>query len=224
MYSSKTDKELLELLEQYSMLTFESQLILKSEIDKRKLSGADVSGLEKAISEKLQKIKNLEYLKDFGFKAASNNEGVVVTRTTNAVLTDVFAVILGLVIFFVGINGIIDLVFTFMNGEELDVFTLAMKLAVASLIFIAIRFFGGIGRLFDYWGFELSNLQGVITLKKRFDVKLEEIKASASELLLETQDDNLGLKLKDRTIFTSNADNLVQRMTLEELVKKLSTH
>ncbi|MBQ4912896.1 hypothetical protein J8L85_00510 [Maribacter sp. MMG018] len=224
MYSSKTDKELLELLQQYSMLTFESQLILKNEIEKRNLSQADVSGLEKAISEKLEKIKNLEYLKDFGFKAASDGEGVVVTRTTNAVLTDVFAVILGLVVFFIGINGIIDLVFTFMNGDELDVFTLAMKLAMASLIFIAIRFFSGIGRLFDYWGFELSNLEGVITLKKRFDVKLEEMKASASELLLETQDDNLGLKLKDRTIFTSNADNLIQRMTLEELVKKLGTH
>ncbi|WP_157491766.1 hypothetical protein [Maribacter thermophilus] len=224
MYSSKTDKELLELLEQYSMLTFESQLILKTEIEKRKLSEADVSGLERAISEKLQRIKNLEYLKDLGFNASSNGESVVVKRSKNAVLTDIFSVILGLVLFFIGINGVIDLVFTFINGDELDVFTLAMKLAVASLIFIAISFFSGVRRLLDYWGFELSNLEGVITLKKRFDVQLEEMKGSASELLLEQQEDNLGLKLRDRTIFTSNADNLVQRMTLEELVKKLRTN
>ena len=128
---------------------------------------------------------------------------------------------MGLLVFLIGIYGCIDLVMMFVNGNELDVFTLAFKFAMAALIFIGIGFFSGLKRLFDYSGFQLSNLEGMIVLKKRFDVKLEEIKASASDLFLETDEDTLSLKLGSQTIFTSNADNLIQTMTLKELSKEL---
>ncbi|WP_339666468.1 hypothetical protein, partial [Maribacter arcticus] len=173
------------------------------------------------ISSKLTQIKNLEYLKDFGFKAEKNSDGITVTRTNKALFTDVIAIILGVIVFLIGIYGCINLAFTFINGDDLDVFTLAYKFAIAGCIFIGIGFFSGLKRVFDYTGFELTNFNGLITLKKRFDLKLEEIKANASELFVETDEDTLFLKLGNQTIFTSNADNLVQTLTLKELSKKL---
>ncbi|RRQ50540.1 hypothetical protein DZC72_08370 [Maribacter algicola] len=220
MYKDKTDKELLEVLEQYSQLTFESQLILKDEINKRGLI-ADTSELDAAIDDKIARIKNFEFLKDFGFKAEMTDNKFLVTRTQSATLTDVFAVILGLIIFFLGVNGVVNLVMTFVNGEEIDVFTLAVKFAMAGLVFVGIKFFSGLKRLFDYSGFELARTDGDITLKKRFDIKLEEIRAKASDLFLDREEDELELKLGNQVIFSSNAESLVQRMTLEELTKRL---
>lgn len=220
MYKDKTEKELLEVLEQYSQLTFESQLILKDEINKRGLI-ADTSELDAAINDKIARIKNFEFLKDFGFKAETTDNKFLVTRTQSATLTDVFAVILGLIIFFLGVNGVVNLVMTFVNGEEIDVFTLAVKFAMAGLVFVGIKFFSGLKRLFDYSGFELSRTDGDITLKKRFDIKLEEIRAKASDLFLDREEDELELKLGNQVIFSSNAESLVQRMTLEELTKRL---
>ena len=210
MYSERTNSELLGILEQYDLLTFESQLSLRDELKKRAIV-VDTSNLETSISQKLSEIRNLFYLKDFGFEADRTADGgLTITRTKKAMLTDAVALFMGLVVFLIGIYGCIDLVMTFINGAELDVFTLAFKFAMAALIFIGFGFFSGLKRLFDYAGFKLSNLNGIIILKKRFDVKLEEIKANTSDLFLETDEDTLFLKLGNRTIFTSNEDHLIQ--------------
>ena len=222
MYSNRTNIELIEILGQHSLLTFESQLNLRDELKKREMA-ADTTGLEASIAQKLAEIRNFDYLKDFGFKAERSNDGLIVTRTNKAVMTDVFAIIMGLIVFLVGIYGCINLVMTFINGDELDVFTLAFKFAMAALVFIGISFFSGLKRLFDYAGFKLTNLQGMITLKKRFDVRLEEVKANTTDLFLETDEDTLFLKLGNQTIFTSNADNLIQTLTLQELTKELKS-
>ncbi|MEH6514309.1 MAG: hypothetical protein V7734_14540 [Maribacter arcticus] len=220
MYIKRTNSELIEILYQQSLLTFESQISLREEIKKRDIK-VDLSPLETSISSKLTQIKNLEYLKDFGFKVEKNSDGITVTRTNRALFTDFTAIVLGVIIFLIGIYGCINLAFTFINGDELDVFTLAYKFAVSSLVFIGFSFFSGLKRVFDYTGFELTTINGLITLKKRFDVKLEEIKASAADVFVETDDETLFLKLGDQTIFASNADNLVQTLTLKELAKKL---
>lgn len=220
MYTDKTNKELLEILDQQNLLTFESQLSLRDELKKRAIL-TNAADLETSISKKLDEIKNLEYLKDFGFQVERRQGGILITRTTKAMVMDAFAVLIGLLVFLVGIYGIINLVMTFVNGDELDVFTLAFKFAMASLLFIGMKFFSGIKRLFDYAGFQLSNLEGIITLKKRFDVTLQEIQAKTSDLFLEDDEEIMKLKLGTETIFTSNAENLIQTLTLQQLAKEL---
>ncbi len=220
MYSDKTTKELREVLGQYQMLTFESQLILNQELTTRNLA-VDRSDLESAIGDKLHQIKNLEYLKDFGFTAEFTEDGVIVTRTTKAIIMDVLAIIIGLAVFFIGVYGIGSLVAMFVNGDDFNVFSLAINFAMASLVFNGFKFFNGIKRLIDYSGFRLSNTNGVITLKKRFDIKLEEIKATPSDLQLEEEEEEMVLRLGEELILNSNAENIVQRMTLEELTKVL---
>lgn len=220
MYSDRTDNELTRILEQHSLLTFESQLYLKDELEKRAMA-VDTSHLENSISQKLIEINNLEYLKDFGFEADKNQDGITVTRTKKAMFTDILGLITGTLVFLLGIYGCINLVMTFVNGDELDVFTLAYKFAMAALVFIGMSFFSGLKRLFDYTGFELSKHGSAITLKKRFDIKLEEIKANATDVFLDTEEDTLYLKLGNQTIFTSNADNLIQTLTLKRLTSVL---
>ncbi|TDS12064.1 hypothetical protein DFQ03_3453 [Maribacter caenipelagi] len=220
MYSDRTNSELIKILDQHSLLTFEAQLSLQDELQKRTVV-VDLSGLETTIANKLAQINNLEFLKDFGFQANKTADGLTVTRTTKALLTDVLAVIVGLLVFFLGIYGCINLAHTFINGDELDVFTLAYKFAMASLVFIGISFFSGLKRLFDFYGFELRKMNGLVSLKKRFDVKLEEVKVNPSDIHLDTNEDILSLKLGYDTIFTSNGGNLIQTLTLKELAKEL---
>ncbi len=220
MYSDRTKKELLEILEQYHMLTFESQLSLNAELDSRGLV-VDKSELELAIEVKVSQINNLAYLNDLGFEATTDNGTLTITRTYNAVFADVLAVIFGVVVFLLGVYGVGSLVSMFVNGEEINVFSLAINLGMASLVLLGFKFFNGIKRLIDFAGFKVSNQNGNITLKKRFDLKLEEIKEKASELFLETDEEELVLKLGDYTILNSNAENLVQRLTLEQLASLL---
>ncbi|WP_405412810.1 hypothetical protein [Maribacter sp. Asnod1-A12] len=220
MYSDKTNSELIEILDQHSLLTFEAQLSLQEELQKRAVV-VDLSGLETTIANRLTQINNLEYLKDFGFQANRTVDGLTVTRTKKALLTDVLAIMVGLFVFLLGIYGCINLVFAFINGEELDVFTLAYKFAMAGLVFIGISFFSGLQRLFDFYGFELNKSNGSVSLKKRFDVKLEELRINPAEIHLDAEEDILSLKLGHQTIFTSNSGNLIQTLTLKELAKEL---
>lgn len=220
MYSDRTDSELVVILKQESLLTFESQLNLKDELEKRAIA-VNTTNLENSISKKLAEINNLDYLEDFGFVAQSNEDGITVMRTNKAMFTDVIGIIVGLLVFLLGIYGCINLMMTFVNGEELDVFSLAYKVAMAALVFIGFSFFSGLKRMFDYTGFKLSKKGSAITLKKRFDVKLEEITATANDVHLDTEEDTLFLKLGKQTVFSSNANNLIQTMTLKKLAKEL---
>jgi hypothetical protein len=220
MYNDRTKKELLEILEQYQMLTFESQLSLNSELESRGLV-VDKSELELAIEVKMSQINNLEYLDQLGFNATIDNHSITVTRTMSAVVADAIAVVFGVLVFLLGVYGVSSLVSMFVNGEDINVFSLAINLAMSTLILVAFSFFNGIKRLIDFAGFRLSNHDGTITMKKRFDLKLEEIKEKASELFLETDEEELVLKLGDYAVFNSNADNLIQRLTIEQLTSLL---
>jgi len=220
MYNDRTKKELLEILEQYQMLTFESQLSLNAELESRGLV-VDKSELELAIEVKMSQINNLEYLDQLGFNATIDDESITVTRTTSAVVADAIAVVFGVLVFLLGVYGVSSLVSMFVNGEDINVFSLAINLAMSTLILVAFSFFNGIKRLIDFAGFRLSNHDGTITMKKRFDLKLEEIKEKASELFLETDEEELVLKLGDYAVFNSNADNLIQRLTIEHLTSLL---
>lgn len=220
MYGDKSTKELLEILEQYHMLTFESQLSLNAELESRDLL-MDKSELELAIEVRMSQINKLEYLKELGFKAVMDNGTITVTRTDNAVFADVVAVIFGVLVFGLGVYGAGSLVSMFVNGEDINVFSLAVNLAMSGLVLLGFKFFSGIQRLVDFSGFQLSNQAGDITLKKRFDLRLEEIKEKASELFLDDNEEELVLKLGEHTVFNSNADNLIQRLTIEQLTNLL---
>lgn len=221
MYNDKTSKELVELLGQQSLLTFEAQLNLKQILNEKNIV-VDTEDLEQSIHARVTEINTLSYLADLGFKATTNTTGITITRLQKAVWGDITAVVLGGVVFLVGVYGAGSLVSMFVNGEEINVFNLALNAAITSLLLTGFSFFNGLKRLFDYSGFQLSNDTGDdITLKKRFDLKLEEVTKKSFELQLEADNNVLTLKLGNHTIFKANEENVIQRLTLEHLTKVL---
>lgn len=217
MYSSKSSEELKELLRDFASLTFESQLELNKELDKRNIHVAKTD-LEQAIATRLYEIKQLKYLKDLGFKAHFVDNQLVIKRTSKAKSRDIMGVIAGFILFFIGVYGVASLISILVNGEDVNVFKLGFNLGIASLVLVGFRLFSGLNRLFEYDGFSLYGANGLVHMKKRFDMQLEEVKALASELFIDANEDKLTLKLKDYPIFDSDADDLTQKLTMEALV------
>ncbi|MHB0757012.1 hypothetical protein [Polaribacter sp. M15] len=222
MYKEKTDRELIELLAIHKKLTFQSQLNLKAELNHRNIQES-ITDLENTISEKISEIKNLDYLKNLGFKADKFGDSIKVTRTDKAVLVDIVAIVLGIIFCLIGFFGILGLIGSFSSESEFSIFSLITEIGMIAIGILGVKFLSGIKRLIDYAGFELLNNNGTITLKKRFDTKLVEIQKNESLLELKEQSELMTLKLENDEILSANTNNIIQKMTISELTKRLKT-
>tara|TARA_B110000211_G_C13874646_1_gene462387 strand:+ start:27 stop:710 length:684 start_codon:yes stop_codon:yes gene_type:complete len=222
MYKEKTDRELIELLAIHKKLTFQSQLNLKAELNHRNIQES-ITDLENTISEKISEIKNLDYLENLGFKADKFGDSIKVTRTDKAVLVDIVAIVLGIIFCLIGFFGILGLIGSFSSESEFSIFSLITEIGMIAIGILGVKFLSGIKRLIDYAGFELLNNNGTITLKKRFDTKLVEIQKNESLLELKEQSELMTLKLENDEILSANTNNIIQKMTISELTKRLKT-
>ncbi|WAC03024.1 hypothetical protein N7U66_05180 [Lacinutrix neustonica] len=222
MYKEKTDRELIELLAIHKKLTFQSQLNLKAELNHRNIQ-ENITDLENTISEKISEIENLDYLKNLGFKADKFGNSIKVTRTDKAVLVDIVAIVLGTIFCLIGFFGILGLIGSFSSEGEFSIFSLITEIGMIAIGILGVKFLSGIKRLIDYAGFELLNNNGTITLKKRFDTKLVEIQKNESLLELKEQSELMTLKLENDDILSANTNNIIQKMTISELTKRLKT-
>ena len=222
MYKEKTDRELIELLAIHKKLTFQSQLNLKAELNHRNIQ-ENITDLENTISEKISEIKNLDYLENLGFKADKFGDSIKVTRTDKAVLVDIVAIVLGIIFCLIGFFGILGLIGSFSSESEFSIFSLITEIGMIAIGILGVKFLSGIKRLIDYAGFELLNNNGTITLKKRFDTKLVEIQKNESLLELKEQSELMTLKLENDEILSANTNNIIQKMTISELTKRLKT-
>ncbi|MBG7612361.1 hypothetical protein IU405_08885 [Polaribacter sp. BAL334] len=222
MYTQKNINELIELSKNQKSLTFESQLKLQVEFKKRNLQ-TNISELENSINKKLLEIKNLEYLKNLGLEFVNIGNYIRIQRTTKAILIDFIAIILGILFCIIGFYGIVGIISYFLSDNEFDILSLIIQVGLISIGILGIKFLNGIKRLIDYAGFELLNENGIITLKKRFDTKLIKIQKNESLLELKEQSELITLKLENIEIISANVNNIVQRMTIEELTKRLKT-
>ncbi len=219
-YKEKTNRELIELLAIHKKLTFQSQLNLKEELNHRNIQD-NTSELKNTINSKISEIENLEYLKNIGFKAEKLNDSIKVTRTQKAVLIDMVSIFFGIIFCIIGFFGVLSLVNSFSTENDFSLFSLIIEIGMIVIGYIGVKFLNGISRLIDYSGFELSNAKRTITLKKRFDTKLVEIQKNESLLELKEESKLITLRLDNIDVFNANKSNIVQRMTMHELAKKL---
>ena len=220
MYKKKSDRELIKLLEIHKSLTFESKLLLKNEIRRRDIE-IDILSLENSIENKLSKIKNLDYIKDFGFQLDNQSNGLLkIERTTKSIIVDIIAIILGICFCLVGLFGLIDVFGIFFSDENINVMALVISGIKIVIGILGLSFLSGIKRLIDYYGFELSKKENIITLKKRLDINLIEIQKDHSLLELKQSSDLLTLEIDNLKILSCNSNNIVQKMTLKELFKR----
>lgn len=221
MYRDKEAKELLELIGMHETLTFQSQLDLQKELKTRGLSDHGVA-LDSTITQTLGEIENFNYLKDLGFKFEELGNKFKITRTTKAILTDVLAIVLGLLLSMYGFVQLLSItVFATKSDGDISLNGLMMIVIYGVMILIGTRFLNGVKRFFDFLGFELSKSEKQIILKKRFDLNLEERKVEASSFQLKTIKGRMALKLDDQDLLDSNANDIVQKMTIETLYRKL---
>lgn len=220
MYEDKEEKELFELLDNHKALTFQSQLDLRSEFAKRGMSGKALS-LNETILKMNAEINDFIYLKDLGFVIEKGQNSIKVTRSKKAILADVFAVILGLLIPIAGFIGILNLVIAYQNDDEFGISSIVMVIIYGAMMFLGIKFLSGIKRLLDFIGFNLSKEGSKITMKKRFDLKLEEVIADASSLNLVKVKEIMILKLDGYNVLSCSAKSITQKMTIEALFSVL---
>jgi len=218
MYEEATNKEVLEILDQCRLLTYESQIALKETLENRQIR-VDSTVLEQYLGNINTQIANFELLEAIGFKLVETKEGFVITRTSKAVWQDVMAIVVGLLFLLLGVYGVASSISIFLNNEESTILTLAINFAMAGLIFLGIKCLSSINRIVDYWGFKVERIKNEVVLTKRFDLNLTHIKGATATVTLVKEDQTFYLNLGNKVVLTSNTGNYKQEKTLERLVE-----
>lgn len=220
-YSHQSNYELERLLGQFEMLTFQSQIELKKELEQRR-HNLDTAALENAIIKKREDILNLEYLDDLGFTYVENSDGFSVKRTNKAAWFDIASVLVGFLLIYVGLIGVISLSGLFFGDDEFSLFGFLVPLAMAVIGLTGVKMLSGLSRLFDYSGFELTKSASAIRFCKRVEFKTECTTEDASSVELMEIEDSLVLTIAETEVMAADRDNLVQRMTIVQLFEKLT--
>ena len=218
MYEEATNKEVLEILDQCRLLTYESQIALKKTLENRQIQ-VDSTVLEQYLGNINTQIANFELLEAIGFKLVETKEGFVITRTSKAVWQDVMAIVVGLLFLLLGVYGVASSISIFLNNEESTILTLAINFAMAGLIFLGIKCLSSINRIVDYWGVKVERIKNEVVLTKRFDLNLTHIKGATATVTLVKEDQTFYLNLGNKVVLTSNTGNYKQEKTLERLVE-----
>lgn len=220
LYKSHTDREILTILEESGKLTYDAQRNLLKELNARSL-GVATTHLEKLLQEKEIAIRNLDYLKELGFTYHKDNSTGLVTvrRATSAKVMDIVSIVVGGVLFIVGLIYFWLLVKVFFGDNEFTLGGLLWYVLVIAAGLIGFRMLGGIHRFLDYKGFSLTKSQQHILIRKGGVAGEQNV--SASELKLEEQEDELILMAGDIEIMRSTENNLVHKTTLESLLQIL---
>lgn len=221
-YKDNTNNELLSLLDRYKSLTFPAQIELQKELINRDLID-NLHDLNSSITDKISDIKSMNYLSDIGFEMKDNEESIEITRTRKAIIIDLISIILGFILSFIGLLGFISLIGSFFTENEFNLFSLVMNIFQISLGILGFKILNGFKRFIDYLDFKLTIKNEIVTLEKRFDLKLTTLVQNVSHLSLDKQSDKLVLRLDDYDILGANPKNIIQKMTITELVDKLKT-
>jgi hypothetical protein len=220
LYKNNTDREVVAVLDQSAKLTYDAQLNLLQELKKRSLQ-VPTTELENQITVKEQAINNLEYLKDLGFKCQVNelNGSIEIKRAMGAKIMDIIAIVVGVILFVVGLIYFWMLMAVFFGDNEFTLTKLFTYVAIITAGMIGFKMLSGINRFLDYLSFSLIQ-QGDNVVLKKGDLKNDEI-MSVSELALNAVEGDIVFTGNAIEIMRCTADNLVHKKTLEALLNKM---
>lgn len=220
LYKNNTDREVVAVLDQSAKLTYDAQLNLLQELKKRSLQ-VPTTELENQIAIKEQAINNLEYLKDLGFKCQENelNSSIEIKRAMGAKIMDIVAIVVGVILFVVGLIYFWMLMAVFFGDNEFTLTKLFTYVAMITAGMIGFKMLSGINRFLDYLSFSLIQ-QGDNVVLKKGDLKNDEI-MSVSELALNAVEGDIVFTGNAIEIMRCTADNLVHKNTFEALLNKM---
>ena len=223
LYKKHTNRELLSVFKERHTLTYEAQIQLKDEALFRKLA-VDVDDLNNSIVKESEAIKNLEYLKDLGYMSTGVGDTIRVVRTVRSKIFDVVAIVLGVILSYYGLVRLIKIIFDFLSDRPFDLTTFLIDGFIVVLGYIGFKMLSGFKRLIDHMGFELVSEHGVVRLKKRFDMTLVEKEFTAEDVSVKESGGEIALCLNTIEVITGDSSNLIQRMTIQELAKKIKNN
>ncbi len=223
LYKKHTNRELLSIFKERRKLTYEGKIQLKEEALSRNLA-VDIDDLNNDIIKESEAIKNLEYLKDLGYRLTGTEDAVRVVRTVSAKIFDVVAIILGAILSYYGLVRLIKIIFDFFSDKPFDLTAFLMDGFIVVLGYIGFKMLSGFKRLIDHMGFELLSEGGVVRLKKRFDIALVEKEFIAEDVSIKESGGEIALCLNTIEVITGDSSNLIQRMTIQELAEKIKNN
>lgn len=224
LYKHHTERELLAVLEQSPKLTYEAQLNLHKELQKRSL-GVSTVDLEAHIHKKKEAITNFEHLEDLGFaiEEDASTGSIHLSRAMKAKLIDGAAILLGTLLFLAGVVHFWLLIAVFFGDNE---FTLTKLFTYTLLItagVIGFKMLGGVHRFLDYHSFSLVQSGSEVRIKKG-GLEGEQVIPVEQLHLREATEGELIFGAGDIEIMRAAQDNLVYKHTLEALLHKLRTN
>ena len=220
LYKNHTNREVVAVLEQSTKLTYDAQLNLLQELKARGLPVA-TNVLENHIQEKEEAIHSLAYLKDLGFKYEEEigSKAVKVTRATKAKVMDVVSIVLGAILFLVGLVYFWMLMAIFFGDNEFTLSKLFTHCLMIAAGMIGFKMLSGIHRFLDYFSFSLVQSGTLVSVDKG-GVKGTQ-KIPVSDLKIVPEEGDLVLYAGAIEIMRCTEDNLVHKRTLESLLQKM---
>ena len=222
MYTNHTSRELKTILRNRNSLTMLSKIRLRDEFKNRNLvlGSEEFQSLINLISLQEKEIEGFEYLNKIGFKLERFGQNhVKITRKRMANLIDIIAMVLGLILTFVSVKGILGLFFPTENDFDLgfmDWLTISVFMLIGVIGFFLIR--NSLNRFVQFLGFKLEIKDELAILNKRLNFSLVRIEDDVSKLNILESNKDLSLNLGNAQIMEVPNVSYRDRLTLQAII------
>ncbi len=223
-YNTLSDHSLNALLQQHTSLRYSAQLELLEELKGRDFSSEIVSPLAQTLVQKREFLVSLGFMDEMGFKVTADGIKTTICRKLWPQVTEIASIIVGAILVFVGVYGVINLYNYFTGDVDGGLEVLLFNVFFTFLGFKGFQMLGGLSRFINNFGMEFSFSEANVALVKRVDLKKERFTGKSNEVTLEEREDTLELKFKDQTVLVANPKSFVQRETLKILLEKLENN
>ncbi|ELR73855.1 hypothetical protein C900_00019 [Fulvivirga imtechensis AK7] len=196
VFFNKSNEELLELLEHdEGTINYSAKLSLLDLLKERKIIDEDdprVIAIKQSLQVEEDKIKDLKYLHNMGFKIHAADGQVKIVRSGMAKFVDLLGAFLGFLLMLVFIPAFGRWREIFDTGMEIMPLVFAIVLSVIGLLGLML-FQKGAARFIDHLGFEILKDGSAIRVSRLTGFKLNKFDVAPNALFVEKNDGNVSL-------------------------------
>lgn len=217
-YKKLSDHSLKVLLGQHTSLRYEAQLELLQELEHRKGTPAELEELSKELERKKIYLKSLGFLDEMGYTVTTVEDTTYIKRRLDSQIIELVSIVLGVVLVFVGMYGLLNLYYLFTGDAGAGLQSLIFNGLFVFLGYKGFQMLGGLPRFINNWGMEFSFSSKQVQLRKRIDFKKETSIGNPEDVQLEQTEETLLLKFKDEIVFVANPKSFTQSATLKSML------
>ena len=220
-YNQLSDHSLEVLLKRFKSLRYEAQIELLEEAKRRELAVDMISPLEAELERRKIAVKELGYLAQMGYDVQTNGTTTIIKRKSSFLVIEILSVLLGVVLVFVGMYGLISFYFIFTTEGDAGLQGLIVNTLLVFLGLQGFKMLRGLPRFIDNWGMKFSFSEKNVQLVKRIEFAKETFKGTASEVSLEESENTLVLLFNEERVIVGNPKSFIQHATLQSLLESI---